>query len=294
MHSTTMATGRPLPPPGKTLPKNRPAPTTSRAPRGPAAPKAHVTSQLQCYFPALIDNDRRTHLKINRQPRRLESAISPTKQTPAPQINRQQIGTFRIAPFASRMPLRDTARSSHSTDVPRIAAALPDTNGRFHRNNNSRNSFKTNDRVNSYSIQTQTLLAAKGITAGSVSNRQSQILEITKNPTKTHNSAVLIDTKTRYLHHGRARERRGSWPADSKPRVAEQEPQTENALAVSFSRRRGATPSPYRREASHTTRITISKGLEWRHVAARSWDRPGLPALDCVLVRDRVADGAAG
>ena len=34
----------------------------------------------------------------------------------------------------------------------RIAASLLDTNGRFRRNNNSRNSFKTNDRVNSYSI----------------------------------------------------------------------------------------------------------------------------------------------
>ena len=31
-----------------------------------------------------------------------------------------------------------------------------------------------------------------------VSNRRSQILEITKNPTKTHNSSVLIDTKTRF------------------------------------------------------------------------------------------------
>ncbi len=33
-----------------------------------------------------------------------------------------------------------------------------------------------------------------------VSNRQWQILEITKNPIKTHLLVVLIDTKTRYLH----------------------------------------------------------------------------------------------
>ena len=39
--------------------------------------------------------------------------------------------------------------------------ALLDTNGRFRRNNNSCNSFKTNDRVNSYSIQNELLLATK-------------------------------------------------------------------------------------------------------------------------------------
>ncbi len=110
-------------------------------------------------------------LQINRKPRRLEFAISPTKQTPAPQINRQQIATSTIAPFASRMPLRDTNYSSHNTSAPRIAAALLDTNGRFHRNNNSRNSFKTNERANSYSIQTETSRVAK-ITAKSEEHSQ--------------------------------------------------------------------------------------------------------------------------
>jgi hypothetical protein len=65
MHSATTATGRPLP--GKSLPKNRPAPLTSSAPRHPVAPKPRVTSRLQCYIPALIDNDRQIHAKINRQ-----------------------------------------------------------------------------------------------------------------------------------------------------------------------------------------------------------------------------------
>ncbi len=52
MHSVTTATSRPLPPPGKTPPKNRPAPLSCRAARQLAAPKPHVTSQLQCYIPA--------------------------------------------------------------------------------------------------------------------------------------------------------------------------------------------------------------------------------------------------
>ena len=172
MHSATTATGRPLPPPGASLPNNRPAPVSCRAARQLAAAKPHVTSQLQCYIPALIDNRRRSQRQFNRQPVRLEFAISPTKQTPAPQFNRQQIATSRF-----------TTHSSRNACAPRIAAALLDTNGRFLRNNNSRNSFKTNDRVNSYSIQTATL-AAKCTTAGSVSNRQSQILEIAVNLSK--------------------------------------------------------------------------------------------------------------
>ena len=52
MHSVTTATDRPLPPPGKTLPKNRPAPLSCRAACQPAAAKRHVTSELQCYIPA--------------------------------------------------------------------------------------------------------------------------------------------------------------------------------------------------------------------------------------------------
>jgi hypothetical protein len=97
MHSATTATGRSLPPPGTPLPENRPAPLTSPVTHHLAAPKPYVTSDLQCYIRLLIDNDRRSPLKINRQPRRLESAISSAKQTPAPQINRRQNATSRIA-----------------------------------------------------------------------------------------------------------------------------------------------------------------------------------------------------
>ncbi len=100
MHSATTATGRPLPPPEKALPKNRPTPLSCRAPRQLAARKPHVTPEQQCYIPEVTDNDRRSSRKINRQPRRLESAISHTKQTPAPPINRQQMRTLHPAFFA--------------------------------------------------------------------------------------------------------------------------------------------------------------------------------------------------
>jgi hypothetical protein len=166
MHSATTATGRPLPPPGKTLPNNRPAPLSCRATHQLAAQKPHVTSQLQYYIPALIDNERRSPLKINRQPTRLESSVSLTKQTPVPPINRQQLRVLHPALCAGEATSRITNRAPHSTNH----VSLLDRNGRFRRNNNSRNSFKTNDRANSYSIQTATL-AAKCNTAGSLSNR---------------------------------------------------------------------------------------------------------------------------
>ncbi len=137
MHSATTATGRPHPPSRKTLPKSRPAPLTARAPRHPAAPNPHVTPQLQCYIPApavtrlprarsakghsftqsafcegsLITR----HCKSNRQPVRLEIVISPTKQTPAPRFNRQQLRTLHPAFFAGPAASRTTARSSRNT-----------------------------------------------------------------------------------------------------------------------------------------------------------------------------------
>ena len=166
MHSATTATGRPLPPPGKTLPKNRPAPPSCRATHQLAAPKPHVTSQLQCYIPARIDNHcrspRRTHSKFNRQPVRLEIAISPTKQTPAPQFNRQLFATPRIAnPVLSH---RQT-----SQDAPRTT----DRQSRI----TSHHSLITNHRL---------------------SNRHTPRLENAKNPTKSQLSRVLIVTFLRY------------------------------------------------------------------------------------------------
>ena len=162
--------------------RQKPPPATDavRAPRAfprrSAAPAAQFHPMSQCYIPMLHPTK---HAQFNRQPVRLEIAISPTKQTPAPQFNRQQFATPR------------NTNCSHESQVTnhesRIAAALLDTNGRFRRNNNSRNSFKTNDRANSYAIQTATsahTCHSSQITNHSHSNRQWQILEFTVTHTK--------------------------------------------------------------------------------------------------------------
>ncbi len=150
MHTATTATGSPLPPPGKSLPKNRPAPLSCRATHQLAAPKPHVTSQPQCYIPAvtchsftqsafcdgsLIYPERasrrgtRRHCKFNRQPCRLESAISRTKQTPAPPINRQQIATPRITNLPRRQaghysPITTHSRSNRQWQILEITVNL--------------------------------------------------------------------------------------------------------------------------------------------------------------------------
>ena len=168
MRTAAPATGRANRSPGRTVAKNRPAFPTTRAVRvarafrrRSAAPAVQRNRMSQCYIHiSSIAN----HAKINRQPSRLETIVSRTKQTPAPQFNRQQIATSRI-----------TNRSSRTTSGPRFAAALLDTNGRFRRNNNSRNSFKTNDRANSYSIQIESLLATKRKPARAQLDRHQRI-----------------------------------------------------------------------------------------------------------------------
>ncbi len=167
----------------------RPAPLTPRTTHDPAAPKPHVTSELQCYIPALIDNRRRSPRKINRQPRRLESAISPTKQTPTPQINRQHFSTSRVTNHYSPI----TTHSLSNRHTSRLENAI------------SRRKQTLGTLPNRHFLQVsgshQRPIAdahrPPQVASNIISNRQSQILEITKNPTKTRNSAVLIDTKTR-------------------------------------------------------------------------------------------------
>ena len=199
MRSATTATGRPLSPPGKTLPKNRPAPLTSRAPRHPAAPKPHVTSQRQCYIPApavtrhspLITR----HCKFNRQPARLEFAISPTKQTPAPQFNRQLFGTFEIqsctlailiqriaAPFFTNYESRFTSHAVSNRHSPRLE------NATSHRKQTlgtlSNRHFLQGPR--SHQRRMAITDCPPHVATSIASNRQYKILDFTKNPTKTH------------------------------------------------------------------------------------------------------------
>ena len=159
--------------------QTRPAPLTTREAHHSTTPKLQLKRELQCYMLGLIVTDCRLALadrtKINRKPGRLEIIVSRRKQTPATQINRQQIATSTIT---NRQPSVTNHESQITSHESRVAAALLDTNGRFHRNNNSRNSFKTNDRVNPYSIQTQTFLATKCITshaAPRATNHESQV-----------------------------------------------------------------------------------------------------------------------
>ena len=110
---------------------------------------------------------------------RLEIVVTHTKQTSAPQFNRQQ--------FAAPRNTSCSHESRVANHESRIAASLLDTNGRFRRNNNSRNSFKTNDRVNSYSIQTATSALtchSSQVTHHRLSNRQPARLEIVVSHTK--------------------------------------------------------------------------------------------------------------
>jgi hypothetical protein len=61
----------------------------------------------------LIDNSRRSHAKINRQPCRLETTVTPTKQTPATQFNRQRFATRQITNHESQ--ITSHARSNRHT-----------------------------------------------------------------------------------------------------------------------------------------------------------------------------------
>ena len=168
MHSATTATGRPLPPPRKTLPKYRPAPLSCRAARQLAAPKPHVTSQLQCYIPALIDNDRRSPRKFNRQPRRLESTISPTKQTRAPQINRQQMRTLHPAFFAGPATSKITI---HSTSNRRNQHAAMRTTDRAPHLTNYYSSITTPSLSNRHTPRLENAISPRKQTLGTRSNR---------------------------------------------------------------------------------------------------------------------------
>jgi hypothetical protein len=193
MHSATTATGRPLPPPGKSLPKHRPAPLSCRSARQLAAPKLHVTyvtSHRQCYIPAPAPTPHASratsHAKINRKPCRLEITLSRTKQTPAPQINRQQITTSKTthpnrhnqnaapAPTRHSSQITSHARSNrHSVRLENAISPRKQTLG----TRSNRHFLQV-----SASHQLQTANAHRP--TNNVSNRQWQILEINVNLSK--------------------------------------------------------------------------------------------------------------
>jgi len=86
--------------------------TRSRSRALSSATTAPYTSTLHCYIRGLIVTTRQspltTHAEFNRQPRRLEIAVTHTNETPATQINRQLSGTLRItyhnSPITNKTP----------------------------------------------------------------------------------------------------------------------------------------------------------------------------------------------
>ena len=102
-----------------------PAVTKSRARARTSAATAPYSSMLHCYIRALIVTTHQppltNHAEINRQPRRLETIVTLTKQTPATQINRKLLRTLHPALFAglatSRITLRGSLATSHEPQV---------------------------------------------------------------------------------------------------------------------------------------------------------------------------------
>jgi hypothetical protein len=214
MHSAPTATGRPLPLPGKSLPKNRPATLSCHAARQLAAAKFHVTyvtSHRQCYIPAPASTSHSaliaSHYKINRKPRRLEFTLSRTKQTPAPPINRQQITTSKTthpnrhnqnaAPAPTRHSSRITshARSNrHSVRLENAISPRKQTLGTLSNRHFLQVSASHNHRT-----------TVTNRPAHKVSNRQWQILEINVNLSKQtiaprsnrHKNAILNRAESR-------------------------------------------------------------------------------------------------
>ncbi len=101
---------RPLPPPHRRHAAAQTAPLDTRAAHRPAARRAECSAMSHCYIPVRFDNRRRSPLKINRQPARLESSVTHTKQTPATPFDRQLFHTFARASQPSRTQVLEGRR----------------------------------------------------------------------------------------------------------------------------------------------------------------------------------------
>ena len=123
-----------------------PPPTTAAS--APAAPPSTA-------FPA-ISNRNKAAFKNPRNPMKINAAPIPNRNTKSQCYIRVSFRTDRSS-LATRRWLSNRRRAHASPTAP-----LLDTNGRFLLNNNSRNSFKTNDRADSYSIQTASRLLGAG------------------------------------------------------------------------------------------------------------------------------------
>jgi hypothetical protein len=251
MHSATTATGRPLPPPGKTLPKNLPAPLSCRAAHQLAAAKFHVTyvtSHRQCYIPAPAPTAHSariaSHYKINRQPRRLEFTVSPTKQTPEPQINRQQITTSKIthpnrhnqnaAPAGARhssLATRHCRSNRHSVRLESAVSHRKQTLGTL-----------SNRHFLQVSASHQLQIESPHRPPHKASNRQWQILEINVNHSKQTIAPRSNQHKNVFIKRQKSR-----IAAACRDSEAERQPRARHAVplrtAKSTARSGCATPA---------------------------------------------------
>jgi hypothetical protein len=263
MRSATTATGKPLPPPGNTLPKNRPAPLSCRATHQLAAAKFHVTyvtSHRQCYAqaPASIRHSSRiaSHYKINRKPRRLEFTLSRTKQTPAPQINRQQITTSKIthpnrhnqnaAPAPTRhssLATRHCRSNRHTVRLENAISPRKQTLG-----------TRSNRHFLQVSASHQLQIENPHRPTNNASNRQWQILENNVNLSKQtiaprsnqHKNVFIKRQKSRIAAACRdseaERQPRAGMPCPyerrrAQPEVAVPRPRRQSCLATAIARR---------------------------------------------------------
>jgi hypothetical protein len=219
MHSATPATGRPLPPRGKSLPKSHPVPLSCRPARQLATPNPHVTyvtSHPKCYIPAPAPTPHAPRVtgraKFNRQPRRLEFTVSRTKQTPAPRFNRQQITTSKIThpsisnrynQKSAQAPTRHSSLITHhclsSRHTPRLENAISHRKQTVHTRSN-RHFLQVSG---SYKLRIAEAHRPPQAASKNVSNRQRQILEINVNLSKQtiaprsnrHKNAILSSPK---------------------------------------------------------------------------------------------------
>jgi FKBP-type peptidyl-prolyl cis-trans isomerase FklB len=180
-------------------PRGKNTPPCNYAPMLQAMKQAHS----QCYIP-------RKHAQINRQPRRLEFTLSHTKQTAAPQINRQQITTSKITHSsisnrhnqnAAQAPARHSALATHhclsNRHTPRLENAISPRKQTL--------GASSNRHFLHVSARRQRQTANAHRTPHNISNRQWQILENNVNHSKQttaprsnrHKNAIFSSTKSR-------------------------------------------------------------------------------------------------
>jgi hypothetical protein len=245
MHSAATATGRPLPPPGKTLPKNLPAPLSCHTAHQLAAAKFHVTcvtSHRQRYIPAPASarhsSPITSHRKINRKPRRLEFTLSHSKQTPAPQINRRQITTSKIThpnrhnQNAAPAPTRHSSLATRHCRSNRHSVRLE--NGISHRKQTL--GALSNRHFLQVSANCQRRFASPDRPTHNVSNRQWQILENNVN----HSKQTIAPRSNRHKNAFSNAKDLTSQPRKTlRVRIAKR---GANELLLGFWRRGGADP----------------------------------------------------